>query len=42
MEIRWVLRGGRVVSRLSSRNMHLDNLGTGVKIPLENCYPYAK
>jgi hypothetical protein len=45
----WRIRGiwvqgaeGGSLSSLSSRNMHVDNLGIALKIPLVNRHPYAK
>jgi hypothetical protein len=42
LEIRCILGEGPVVSRLSSRNIHVDNPVTMAKISLVNFHPYVK
>jgi len=42
IEIGWVPGEGRVILGLSSRNMHIDNPATVVKIPLANRHQYGK
>jgi hypothetical protein len=42
IEIGWVPGEGWVVSRLSFRNMHLDNPMAMVRIPLVNLHQYDK